>query len=61
LHVAAVIWHKLYKGEDLLPAMFSGYKELPEGVNAENSRGGSLLLALGLLAISAAIVCLFTV
>ncbi len=54
LHIAAVIWHKLFKGENLLTPMFSGSKELPPGVDAENARGGSLLLALVLLAISAA-------
>ncbi len=51
LHVAAVIWHKLFKGENLLPAMFSGYKELPTGAEAENAHGGGLLLAITLLAI----------
>ncbi len=56
LHVAAVIWHKLFKGENLIPAMFIGYKELPAGVDAENARGGGILLALVLLAVSAAVV-----
>lgn len=58
LHVAAVIWHKLFKCENLLPAMFTGYKELPSGVQAENARGGSVLLAVVLLVISAVVVYL---
>lgn len=60
LHVAAVIWHKLFKGEGLLSAMFNGYKELPPGADAENTHGGSIWLALVLLAISAGVVCWFT-
>jgi cytochrome b len=52
LHVAAVIWHKLVMNEDLLKAMFTGYKELPPGVQAEDTRGGGALRALTLLAIS---------
>jgi len=60
LHVAAIVWHKLFKGEDLISAMFSGYKELPPGVDAENARGGSLWLALALLSITAGVVYWFT-
>lgn len=56
LHVAAVIWYKLFKGENLLPAMFTGYKELPPRVQAENAAGGGILLPLILLTISAAVV-----
>ncbi len=61
LHVAAVIWHKLFKGEDLISPMFSGYKKLPPGADAENTHGGSIWLALVLLAISSGVVCWFTV
>ncbi len=61
LHVAAVIWHKLFKGEDLLSAMFTGYKDLPPGVKAENARGGGVLFALTLFAISVAVVYWLTV
>jgi cytochrome b len=56
LHVAAVIWHKLFMGEDLVTAMFTGYKELPPGAQAEDARGGGALRALILLAISVAVV-----
>jgi cytochrome b len=56
LHVAAVIWHKLFMGEDLLTAMITGYKKLPAGVQAENARGGSVWPALILLAISGIVV-----
>lgn len=59
LHVAAVIWHKLFKGEDLLAAMFTGHKELPPGVEAENARGGGFLPAFIQLAVSTlAVYCL---
>lgn len=60
LHISAVIWHKLFKGEDLLSAMLSGYKKLPPGTDAENAHGDSIWLALVLLAISAGVVCWFT-
>jgi cytochrome b len=56
LHVAAVIWHKLFMGEDLLKAMFTGYKELPSGVQAEDAQGGGVMRGLILLAISVAVV-----
>ncbi len=56
LHVSAVIWHKLFRGENLISAMFSGYKELPPGVQAEDVRGGGVLLALVLFIISVAAV-----
>jgi cytochrome b len=53
LHIAAVIWHKFFKGEDLLPAMFSGYKELPPNVEATDACGGGHILAILALIISA--------
>ena len=56
LHVAAVLWHKLFKGEDLLTAMFTGYKHLPPGAQAENAGGGGIMLALTLLAICMVVV-----
>jgi cytochrome b len=61
LHVSAVIWHKLFKGEDLLSAMFSGYKELPTGMQAKNATGGGALLAIVLLGASASMVFWLTV
>jgi cytochrome b len=54
LHVSAVVWHKLFRGENLIFAMFSGYKELPPGIQAENVRGGSIILALIIFAVVAA-------
>jgi len=57
-HVAAVIFHKLYKGENLVPAMFTGYKTLPPHGTAEDARGGSALLAAVLLAACAGVVYL---
>lgn len=56
LHVSAVIWHMLFRGENLLFAMFTGHKELPTGANAEDAQGGSIWLALLLFIISAALV-----
>jgi cytochrome b len=60
LHIAAVIWHKLFKGEDLLWAMFTGYKDLPKGVEARNASGGGFILAFVLLIISVIFVYWFT-
>ena len=56
LHVAAVIWHKLFKDDNLLPAMITGYKQLPNGVNAKDMQGGGLLRALVLLLLCSAVV-----
>ncbi len=56
LHVAAVIWHKLRHGENLIPAMFTGYKELPPGTQVQDAKSGGLLRAAVLLAFSAGIV-----
>lgn len=56
LHVAAVIWHKLFKGENLLPAMFTGYKQLPADVQAEDARSGGILRAIVLFTICAGMV-----
>jgi cytochrome b len=61
LHVSAVIWHKLFKGENLLSAMFSGYKELPSSIKAQNATGGGALLAVVLLVISASTVYWLTI
>ncbi|MEJ2395877.1 MAG: cytochrome b/b6 domain-containing protein [Candidatus Thiodiazotropha sp.] len=52
LHVTAVIWHKLFRGENLLYAMFTGYKELLPGVQVENAHGGGIVLALIMLIIT---------
>jgi cytochrome b len=59
LHVAAIIWHKVFKGEGLLAAMFNGYKELPDGMQAESASGGGVALAVFLLVINVAIIFLF--
>ncbi len=55
LHIAAVVFHRL-KGESLTPALFTGYKTLPDGEWAEDARGGSLLLGLVLLLACAGLV-----
>lgn len=56
LHVAAVIWHKVAKGENLVPPMFTGYKPLPPGAQADHASGGGVLRAVILLLLSAGVV-----
>ncbi|WP_428634011.1 cytochrome b/b6 domain-containing protein, partial [Sedimenticola sp.] len=51
LHIAAVIWHRLLKGDNLLLPMLTGYKPLPNDTNAADMQGGGLLRAAALLAI----------
>lgn len=58
LHVAAVIFHKVRKGENLTPAMFTGFKEVPPGMEAEDGRPGSNLLAAVVLTACAGLVYL---
>lgn len=53
LHVAAVIWHKLFKGDNLLIPMLTGYRPLSSDTQIEATRGGSLLRAVILLSICA--------
>ena len=50
LHVAAIFWHQLFKRDNLIRPMITGYKRLPPGITAENAQGGGLLRAI-LLAI----------
>jgi cytochrome b len=61
LHVSAVVWHKLIKGENLLLPMFTGYKEMPSSTEAQNASGGGVLLAIILFIVSAGIVYWLTV
>jgi cytochrome b len=56
LHVAAVLWHRFFKGDNLVSAMFTGYKALPLGAEAENASGGGVLRALVVLVLCAAAV-----
>ncbi len=56
LHVAAVIWHKLAKGDNLLATMITGYKPLPSNTQAEDAHGGGLLRAVLLLSVCAVLV-----
>jgi cytochrome b len=48
LHVAAVIYHWLARGENLVRAMFTGVKAWPSGAPASTLRFSSLWFALGL-------------
>lgn len=56
LHVAAIVYHRLRKGENLTRAMITGYQSLPVAPRA--ARVAPLGLALLLLAASAGIVTL---
>lgn len=51
LHIAAVLYHRVRKGENLILAMFTGYKTLPADSDAAPSRGGKSWLAAVLLAL----------
>ena len=57
IHIAAVVYHKVRKKENLVPAMITGYKELPAESAAEPSRGGRSWLAAIILTICAGLVC----
>ena len=56
LHVLAIVYHRLRKGERLVVAMLSGYRALPPGTGAAYEV--SLWRAVMLLALSAGIVAL---
>jgi cytochrome b len=56
LHVSAVFGYKIFKGDNLVPPMLTGHKQLPPGTKAEDAQGGSIIRALTLLMISAALV-----
>lgn len=56
LHIVAVIWHKLSKGDNLVIPMFTGYKSLPAGSQVEETRGGGLVRAAVLFSTCAVIV-----
>lgn len=59
VHVAAVAFHALVKKENLVGAMFTGVKRLPEGTEGTQSiRFASPWLAVAILAVSAAVVFL---
>lgn len=56
LHVAAILFYRFVKRENLVSAMLSGRKQVPEGMQAEEARGGSMLAAVVILVIAAAVV-----
>lgn len=58
VHVAAVAWHRLRKSENLVSAMFSGYKQLPAPAPAATPTGPwrAGLIALASAAVVATIV-----
>ena len=53
LHIAAVLYYRVRKGEHLVRAMITGYKELPADADAQPSRGGKSWLAAIILAVCA--------
>jgi hypothetical protein len=55
IHVLAIVWHRLRKGERLVSAMITGRKTLPQGAAAPAEPVG-LWRVLVLIAASAAIV-----
>ena len=56
LHIAAVFYHLLWRGENLVRAMFTGYKETRAGEPGKALRFSSSWLALGLFIVVAACV-----
>lgn len=58
LHIAAVFYYRLRKGERLVRAMITGYKELPADAAAQPSRGGKNWLAAIILALCAGVIYL---
>jgi len=56
LHIAAIIWHRVFKGDNLVAAMITGYKQLPQGIDASGATGGGIVKALIILAVCAAAV-----
>ena len=53
-HVAAVLFHLFVKGENLIGAMISGYKNLPEKVHSQSAHFRSSWLASVLFAVAVA-------
>lgn len=56
LHVGAALYYLRAKRENLILPLFTGSKQVPEGVPAQDRRGGPVWLALVLLAASAGMV-----
>lgn len=56
LHVAAIIYYRLFKRENLVSAMITGRKQVPASIpDAHASQGGHVILGLVLLAASVGI------
>lgn len=56
VHIGAVVYYLVYKKENLITAMFTGRKHLPEALAAAERRVGGSGLALVIVAIAAAAV-----
>jgi cytochrome b len=53
LHIAAIVFYRVVKGEDLLRPMIHGYKTVPRAFVPSESRQASLWLALVLFGLCA--------
>jgi hypothetical protein len=53
MHVGAALFYLRVKRENLIVPLVTGRKQVPEGVPAQDRRGGSAWLALVLLAAAA--------
>ncbi|HEY0844980.1 MAG TPA: cytochrome b/b6 domain-containing protein [Noviherbaspirillum sp.] len=58
LHLAAIAFYRLAKGQNLVKPMITGFKELPSTPDGDGASGGSVMLALILLLCSAGAVWL---
>jgi cytochrome b len=56
LHITAVLYHWFHKGENLVGAMITGYKQLPAKAGLKPTQGGKVWLAAIVLAGSALLV-----
>lgn len=56
LHVGAALYYLRVKQENLIVPLFTGRKQVPDGLPAQDRRGGPVWLAAVLLGVSAAIV-----
>jgi len=56
LHIAAILFYRFIKRENLVTPMLTGNKEVPAEQAASEAAGGSALLGLAIFAIAAAIV-----
>jgi len=56
LHLAAILFYRFVKRDDLVTPMLTGNKTIPTELAAEEAKGGSLFLGLAALAVAVAVV-----